>query len=108
MRLCGEVSNGNGDLGDEVLVDGVNVELELGGDGDDGRAVGDGSTDELEDRLVVSSSAVFPHQIDLVLENDDVVELHDFDGGKMLAGLRLGARFVSSNQEQCGVHDSGA
>lgn len=47
------------------------------------------------------------HQVDLVLENDDVVELHDLDSGKMLGGLRLGAGFVSGDEEEGGVHDGG-
>ncbi|OSS54826.1 hypothetical protein B5807_01369 [Epicoccum nigrum] len=108
VGLCGEVADGDGDLGDELLADGVDVELELGGDGDDGRAVGDGSADELEDGLVVGGGAVFPHQVDLVLQDDDVVELHDLDGGQVLRGLGLGAGFVAGNQQQGGVHDGGA
>lgn len=108
VGLCGEVADGDGDLGDELLADGVDVELELGGDGDDGRAVGDGAADELEDGVVVGGGAVFPHQVDLVLQDDDVVELHDLDGGQVLAGLGLGARLVAGNQQQGGVHDGGA
>lgn len=52
--------------------------------------------------------AIFPHQIDLVLEDDDVVELHDFDGCKMLTRLRLWAGFVSGNEKQGSIHDSGS
>ena len=105
MWLRSKVSYWNGDLANEVLVDSINVELELGGDGNDGLAIGNGSSDELQDRLVMRRSAVFPHQIDLVLEDDDVVQLHDLDGSKMFTGLRLRARFVSSDQKQCSVHD---
>jgi hypothetical protein len=107
VGLGGEVSYGDGDLGDELLADGVDVELQLSRDGNDGRAVGDGSANELEDRLVVRRGAVFPHQVDLVLEDDDVVQLHDFDGGKMFTRLRLGAGFVSGDQKQRSVHDGG-
>lgn len=103
-----EVSWGNGDLGDEVLVDGVNVELQLGTDGDDGAAVGNSTTDELQDGLVMLTSGLLAHKIDLVLEDDDVVQLHDLNGGQMLRGLGLRAGFVSGNKEKGGVHDGGA
>jgi len=108
VRSGGEVSWGDRDLGDEVLVDGVNVELQLGTDGDDGAAVGDGTTDELENRLVMLTSGLLTHKIDLVLEDDDVVQLHDLDGGQMLRGLGLRAGFVSGDEEKGGVHDGGA
>lgn len=107
VRLRRKVTDGDGDLGDQVLVDGVDVELQLGGDGDDGRAVSNCAADEFEDRLVVRRSTVFPHQIDLVLEDDDVVELHDLNGGQMLAGLRLRTAFVAGDEQQSGVHDGG-
>jgi hypothetical protein len=48
------------------------------------------------------------HQIHLVLKNDDVVQLHDLDGCKMLRGLGLRAGLVSCNQQKGGVHDGGA
>jgi hypothetical protein len=108
VRSGGEVSWGNRDLGDEVLVDGVNVELQLGTDGNDRATVGNGTTDKLEDGLVMLTSGLLTHQIDLVLENDDVVKLHDLNGGQMLRGLGLGAGFVSSDEEKGGVHDGGA
>lgn len=108
MRGGGEISRGDGNLGDEVLVDSVDVELQLGGDGDDGAAIGDGTTNKLQDRLVVLASGLLAHEVDLVLENDDVVQLHDLNGGQMLRGLGLRAGFVSGNKEEGGVHDSGA
>jgi hypothetical protein len=108
VRSGGEVSWGNGDLGDEVLVDGVNVELQLGTDGDDRAAVGNSTTNELQDRLVMLASSFLAHQIDLVLENDDVVQLHNLNGGQMLRGLGLRAGFVSGDEEKGGVHDGGA
>ena len=46
-------------------------------------------------------------KVDFVLKDDDVFELHDLDGGKMLRCLRLRARLVPCNQQKCGVHDSG-
>lgn len=102
-----EISGGNRDGVDNGLVDSINVELELSGDGDDGRLSGNGTTNELEDRLVVLLGSLFPHQINLVLQDDDLVELHNLNGSQMLRGLGLGARFVASNQQQRSVHDCG-
>lgn len=108
MRVQSEVPRGDRNGVDDSLVDGVDVELELGGDGDDGRLAGDGAADKLEDRLVVLLCGLFAHQIDLVLEDDDLVELHDLNGCQVLGGLWLGAAFVAGNQEEGGVHDGGA
>ena len=105
--IHGEISGRNGNGVDNSVVDSVDVELELGGDGDDRRLAGNGSADELEDRLVVSLGGLLPHKIDLVLEDDNLVQLHDLDGGQMLRGLGLGASFVSGNKQKGGVHDGG-
>lgn len=102
-----EVSGRHGDGVDDGLVDGIDVELELSRDGDNGGLASNGSSDELEDRLVVLLGGLFPHKIDLVLEDDDLVELHDLNSGQMLRGLGLGAGFVTSNEQQGGVHDGG-
>lgn len=48
------------------------------------------------------------HQIHLILQDDDVVQLHDFDGSKMLRRLGLRAGFVARNQQQGGIHDGGS
>lgn len=104
----GEISRRNGDGVDNSVVDSVDIELELGGDRDDRRLAGDSTADELEDRLVVRLSGLLPHKIDLVLEDDNLVQLHDLDGGQMLRGLGLGASFVSGNKQKGGVHDGGA
>lgn len=45
--------------------------------------------------------------VDLVLADDDLVEVHDLDGGQVLTGLVLRARLIACNQEQSTVHDSG-
>lgn len=63
--------------------------------------------DERGDALLVLKRLRLLDEIDLVLENDDVFELHDLDGGKMLRCLRLRARLVPCNQQKCGVHDGG-
>jgi len=103
-----EVARRNRDLRDQIFVDRINVELELRGDWNDRAAVCDSSLDELENRVVVLRGCLLSHQIDLVLKNDNVAELHDLYGRKMLGSLRLRASFVTGNEEECGVHDGGA
>lgn len=105
VRIQREVSWGNGDGIDNGIEDGINVELELSRDGNDGRLASYGTPDELEDRLVVLLSSLLPHEINLVLENDDLVQLHNFDSCQVLRGLGLRARFVSGDKEKGGVHD---
>lgn len=105
MRIDGEVSGRNWDSVDNSFVDGVDVELELSRDGNDGRLSSDGSSDELEDGLVVLLGSLFAHKIDLVLEDDDLVELHDLNSGQVLRSLGLRAGFVTSNEKESGVHD---
>ena len=46
-------------------------------------------------------------QINLVLENNDVLELHDFDSCQVFARLRLGTCFVAGNEEESGIHNRG-
>lgn len=97
VRSGREVAYRHWNLRHEVFVDGINVELQLGRDRDDGRAISDSATDELQNRLVVLLSALFPHKIDLVLEDDDVVKLHNFNGSQVLRRLRLRASFWASS-----------
>lgn len=73
VRCGSKVANGYGNLGDEVLVDGVNVEFELRGNGNNGAAIGDCAADEAQNRLVVLRGGLFAHQVDLVLQDDNVV-----------------------------------
>lgn len=107
VGVHGEISRRDGDGIDDSVVDGVDVELELGRNGDNRRLASDCASDELENRLVVLLGSLFSHKIDLVLENDDLVQLHNLDGGQMLRGLRLRARFVTGNEKKGGVHDGG-
>ena len=45
------------------------------------------------------------NQVDLVLQDDNVLQFHDFDGGQVLRRLRLGARLVTGDQEEGSIHD---
>jgi hypothetical protein len=38
----------------------------------------------------------FLDQVNFILENDDIIQLHDLDSSQMLLGLRLRTRLVSS------------
>lgn len=63
--------------------------------------------DEFGNSLLLLQSLGFSHKIDLVLQDQDIPQLHDFDGGQMLRGLGLRTRFVSGNKQKGGVHDGG-
>ena len=103
-----EVADRDRDLGDKSFIDCVDVIFELCGDRDDGTAVSHCALDEFFDRGVVGDSILLSHEIDLVLEDDNVVELHDLNGCEMFGGLRLRAVFVAGNEEKGSVHDCGA
>ena len=62
--------------------------------------------DKRNDALVMLQRLLLLDQIDLVLEDDDVLELHDFNCSQMFARLWLRAGFVTSNEEKSCVHDS--
>lgn len=103
----GKVAHGDRDLGHDVLDEGINVVPQLGRNRNDRSPVRDGSLDELEDLLVVFVGLLFADQVDLVLEDEDVLELHDLDRGEVLGRLRLRARLVRGDEEQRGVHHGG-
>ena len=107
VRGLSKVSNGDRDFRDQALANGIDVVLQLGGDRNDRGILSDSASDELENGLVVLQGIVLPHQVDLVLQNDDVVELHNLNSSQVLRSLRLGAGFVSGNQEKGSVHDGG-
>ena len=48
-----------------------------------------------ENLLLLLLGLALLDQIDLVLQDEDVLQLHDLDGGQVLGGLRLRARLVS-------------
>mmetsp|Transcript_19175 Transcript_19175/g.31929 ORF Transcript_19175/g.31929 Transcript_19175/m.31929 type:complete len:348 (-) Transcript_19175:199-1242(-) len=100
-----EVSRGDGDLADDVLVDDLHVVAHLGRDGDDGGVLGDRSGHELFDLRVLLQRGSLSDEVDFVLQDHDVLELHDFDGSQVLRCLRLRATFVGSNEEEGGIHD---
>jgi hypothetical protein len=54
--------------------------------------------------LVFESLGLF-NQVDLVLEDDEVLELHDLHCGQVLRCLRLWACFVRGDEEKGSIHD---
>lgn len=103
-----EVTEGNRNSTD-VIDHNINVVLHLCRNRNDGSLLSDGASDELLDIFVLSLCGTWltHNQINLVLYNDDMLQLHDLDGSQMLRGLWLGAGLVSGDQEQSGVHDGG-
>lgn len=73
----------------------LNVIFQLRRYGYDRRAFCHSSLHELDNLLVLLLGLTFLHQVDLILQDEDVFQLHDLDGGEMLTSLWLGARLVT-------------
>ena len=86
----------NWDLGGDVLAQHLDVVLELGRDGNDGGGLCDGPVDKRLDLSELFLGLSLCRQVDLVLEDQDVLQLHNLDGGQMLGSLWLGAGLVGS------------
>ena len=56
--------------------------------------------------LSLGCLGVFGDDIDFVLQDDQVLQLHDLDSSQMFRGLWLRARFVSCDKKQSSIHDS--
>jgi hypothetical protein len=63
---------------------------------------------ERRDAFLVFEGLSLFDQVDLVLEYDEVLELHDLHGCQVFRRLRLRARLVRGDEEKRGVHDRGA
>lgn len=63
--------------------------------------------DKVDNALPVLLSSLLTDEVDLVLEDNNVLKLHDLDGSQVLRGLGLRARLVTGNEEESSVHDSG-
>ena len=60
--------------------------------------------DKGQDLLVLRRGLLLLDQVDLVLQDDDVLQLHDLHRGQVLRRLRLRAGFVPRDEQQRGVH----
>lgn len=63
--------------------------------------------DKPQNALILFLRLCLANQINLVLEDDQVLQLHDFNRRKMFTGLRLRAAFVAGDEQEGGVHDLG-
>ena len=91
----------------QIIDDDVDVVASLGRDGDDGRAVSHRSLDELLDVVLLLDAQVLvlDNDVNLVLQYDNLVQVHDLHSSQMLRRLWLRACLVSRHQKQCRVHD---
>ena len=53
--------------------------------------------------LVLLLGLALLHQVDFVLQDQDVLQLHDLDGSEMLRGLGLGTRLVARCSDHNGM-----
>mmetsp|Transcript_7074 Transcript_7074/g.11916 ORF Transcript_7074/g.11916 Transcript_7074/m.11916 type:complete len:462 (-) Transcript_7074:120-1505(-) len=104
-----EVAQGHGNPAD-VVDDGFDVVADLGGDGDYGGVGGDRALHELLDvlHLLCAGVLVLDNNINLVLQDDDLIQVHDLHRRQVLTRLGLGAGLVPRDQQQGRVHDRGA
>ena len=92
----------------QILAHQIDVVFQDGADGEDGSAVCDGANDKFPDLFLLCERRIHFDKVDFVLEDDDIFESHDFYGGEMFGGLRLGAGFVPGDKEEGAIHDGGA
>ena len=63
---------------------------------------------ERRDAFLVFEGLRLFDQVNLILEYDEMFELHDLHGRQVFRRLRLRARLVRGDKEKRGVHDRGA
>ena len=106
-RAC-VVANGNGNSLHDVLANDVDIVFQLRRDRNDGRLLRHRAGNEVADRVELDHRLLLLYQIQLVLEDDQVLELHDLHGRKVLARLGLRAGLVAGDQKESRIHDGGA
>ena len=77
-----------------MFTDQVDIISKLGTDRDDGCRISTGSLDETSDLIILSGSFPFLHQIDLILQDNDILQLHDLDSSQVLQSLWLWAWLI--------------
>lgn len=60
---------------------------------------------ECRDALLVFEGLSLLDQVHLILQDDEVLELHDLHSRQVLRCLRLWTRFVRRDEKKRGVHD---
>lgn len=107
-RFGGEISYRYRDFLRYVLAEHFDVVFQLSGNRYDRSSLRNSTLHELDDLLVLLLRLPLLHQIDLILQYDDVLQLHDLDCGQMFARLRLRTGLVAGDQEERRVHDGGS
>ncbi len=74
-------------------------------DGDDRSVFGDGSLQETFDFGVRLHGSFLGHEVDFILDDDDVLDACNFKRHEMFTGLWLRARLVRGNHQHGSVHD---
>jgi hypothetical protein len=62
--------------------------------------------DEFLDCFMLVHCCTFLDKVNLILQNYEMLEPHDFNSCEMLRRLRLWAAFIRCNQKQGSIHDS--
>ena len=72
-------------------------------------SLGNSVLDKLLDILLLPNTLLLisNNDVDFVLQDYDLVEVHDLNSCQVLTGLRLRTRLVASHEEQRTVHDGG-
>lgn len=106
-----ELTSRNGNSA-QVVDNHVNVILQLRGDRNDGCRLAASRGETLLNffvlLLALGSVLVLHHNVDLVLEHNNVFQLHDVHGDQVFTGLRLGVRLVTGYEQQGRVHNRGS
>ena len=84
----------------EVVDNGLDVVAHLRRDWEDWSSLSHGTVDELLDVLLLLDAAVdiLDNDVDFVLNNDNLVEVHDLYGSEMLTCLGLRTWLISSDK----------
>lgn len=85
----------------------LDVVFQLSRDWDDRSTFGNGTLYEFHNLIVLLFGLRFFHQIDFILQNQNMLQFHDFNGSQVLGCLGLWAWFIASNEQESSVHDGG-
>ena len=58
--------------------------------------------------LACHDRLILDHQVNLVLQHNDVLKSHDVHSDQMLSSLRLRVRLIAGDEQKSGVHDRSA
>jgi hypothetical protein len=107
LRRSDEVTLRNWDSA-KVINYKIYVESLLRGDWDNWRTFSDCAGNKLLDVFVLLDTflLIANDNVDFVLQDYDLIEVHNLDSGKMFTCLILRTRLISSNKKKSAIHDS--